>query len=106
MSKYSKEFEKDRCNSDFEISEVFLNFFIQNDQLSIMPTICPHEGADLKKCNNTSSCPWHGRKVKELLNIKFDQKFDNKYTFKHMGLYFELIFRLTLDKISINIKST
>lgn len=43
--------------------------------LTIWPTTCPHEGAELnieKECDNNGyvSCPWHGRRIAPLCVIK------------------------------------
>jgi nitrite reductase/ring-hydroxylating ferredoxin subunit len=54
------------------------NFTWGDGLLQIFPSICPHEGADLRNnfanCTGKkqSHCPWHGKKISSIATISLD----------------------------------
>ncbi len=55
-----------------------LSFFLTyNQNIQIWPTTCSHEGANITKAcirNEHITCPWHGRKIKPIIELTYDGK--------------------------------
>ena len=39
--------------------------------------VCPHEGAPIPNFDKTTVCPWHGRKLKEIISIDLNLMIKN-----------------------------
>lgn len=102
---FTDEFTLNKKNSLYELDVINIRFKIKNDRLVLTPMVCPHEGASISDFDKNAVCPWHGRKLKEIISIDLNFS-DKEYSFEYLGLNFLLNFELyTEDKIKISLRS-
>jgi len=77
------------CHGNLFIEYYFLWLYWNEENIFIMPAICPHEGAKLDYFNNggictndkvIAKCPWHGRQVEKLICESRDSSFRTEFT--------------------------
>lgn len=62
----------DKIGTDKGMLSFFLTY---DDKIKVWPSTCPHEGANItKNCINNGHilCPWHGRKLKPIIELDYD----------------------------------
>ena len=102
---FADNFTISKKDSLYELDVINIRCKINKDRLVLTPMVCPHEGAPIPYFDKSTVCPWHGRKLKELISI--DLNSDNKeYSFDYLGLSFLLNLKLnTDDEIKISLRS-
>ena len=92
-------------DSFLELDEINIRCQINDDRLVLTPMVCPHEGAPIPNFDKNTVCPWHGRKLKEIISIDLNSN-DKEYSFNYLGLNFLLNLKLNSeDEIKISLKS-